>query len=344
MQSAAPAAHGFFEELLRSGGPLRTPTEAAFSSQREQLPPAQRAAFETPAGVGTMGSVGDAAAIIREVFGSSLAARPGREAATEALNDRRQPSRVQTGAGIMTAAECAILCHHCDEAMADSQRGGTRDNVDGLPDFQVNLTGRQIEDLLRNESPPLGGGGPAAGFTGRFEELLVSCAAAAVAGEGESGSLSLTVERGTRLAAHSLESVPKDWGRVGIFVRRYSASTRPWMPFHCDGNAFTANVALSGASEHEGGTLLCLVDGIVRAYERQLGSATVHGGAVCHAVTPVTAGTRYALLIFFHEIETSDHAESAKATAEQQWEQQQQAASQQHHTGIQELDLMNSRP
>ena len=56
-------------------------------------------------------------------------------------------------------------------------------------------------------------------------------------------------------------------------------------------------VALSAATEHEGGALLCLVGGAVTACARELGSATVHGGDVCHAVTPVTVGTRYALLV-----------------------------------------------
>jgi hypothetical protein len=92
----------------------------------------------------------------------------------------------------------------------------------------------------------------------------------------------------------------KRWERIGIFVRRYSPSTRPCFPFHNDSNAYTANVALSNPTDHQGGTLLCLVAGAVRTCERGLGVATVHGNDVLHAVTPVTAGTRYALLIFFH--------------------------------------------
>jgi hypothetical protein len=93
----------------------------------------------------------------------------------------------------------------------------------------------------------------------------------------------------------------KQWERIGIFVRRYSPSTRPCFPFHKDSNAYTANIALSNPTDHQGGTLLCLVSGAVRTCERGLGVATVHGNDVLHAVTPVTAGTRYSLLIFFHE-------------------------------------------
>ena len=273
MEAAAPAAHNFFQVLLRSGGPLQTASQAAFSNQRAHLPPAQHAAFECP-------GAGDATAIIHEVFGSSISASVGRDAALDALNDPRTPTRVQTGADIMTAAECAILCRHCDTAMEDSQRGGTRDNVDGLPDFQVNLTLGQIEDLLQHEKPPSNGGRPAEAFVERFAGLLTACAASAAAAVAAAAvavaaatAASAVADSGVAIAANgvaaanhgdcfgyrvetleaaasklrigtnSREAAVKEWGRVGIFVRRYSASTRPWMPFHCDGNAFTANAS-----------------------------------------------------------------------------------------------------
>ena len=38
------------------------------------------------------------------------------------------------------------------------------------------------------------------------------------------------------------------FSRVGCFVRRYTAAERTHMPFHVDGNAFTANVRVVGKS------------------------------------------------------------------------------------------------
>jgi hypothetical protein len=179
--------------------------------------------------------------------------------------------------------------------MAESQRGGSRDNVDGLPDFQVNLDRRGIADLLH-----------APDVVDRIDRLCSG-------GDGQ--------------------QQPKEWERVGMFVRRYSATTRPWMPFHCDGNAYTANIALSVSSDHEGGTLLCLVGGGVHACVRTLGTATVHGGGVCHAVTPVTAGTRYALLVFFHDT-VSDTGAGVPAWGNKPTDEM---SSKKRHAGIQEL-------
>lgn len=291
------AALDFVGLLLQSGTPLQTPNQAAFASQLAQLPPAQRAALEFP------GSA-DAVAIIHEVFGSSSAATLCRDASLEALYDFRKPAmRVQTFANVLTIAECAILCRHCDSAMAESQHGGSRDNVDGLPDFQVNVDRRGIEELFHESD--------GAAFIDRFDGLL----------HGADGI-------GQQCQTQ------KAWARIGMFVRRYSANTRPWMPFHCDGNAYTANVALSGSSNHEGGKLLCLVGGVVQACIRELGAATVHGGDVCHAVTPVTAGTRYALLIFFHEAATSGDAGAATVMLAQG---KSGASLQKRHAWIQEL-------
>jgi hypothetical protein len=189
--------------------------------------------------------------------------------------------------------------------MSECQQGGSRDNVDGLPDFQVNIDQTEMEHMLH--------GSDGATFIRRFDGLLrasdinSSCPAPLKA-----ASATTTRQAASCSGTGSLEDVqagagrPKKpnlprWSRVRMFVRRYSANTRPWFPFHCDNNAYTANVALSSASDHEGGALLCLAGGALQSCVRELGAATVHGGDVCHAVTPVTSGTRYALLIFFHE-------------------------------------------
>ena len=83
-----------------------------------------------------------------------------------------------------------------------------------------------------------------------------------------------------------------------IFVRRYSCTTRPWVPFHCDRAACTLNVALSNDAAHEGGRLLALLDGKAQRIERAAGEATVHSSRLCHAVSCMGRGTRYSLICF----------------------------------------------
>lgn len=134
------------------------------------------------------------------------------------------------------------------------------DNTDKLPDFQVNID-----------------------FDERLEALV---------GADEFRAL------------RSLPSVvfghQRGFERVGCFVRRYAADERPFMRFHIDGNAFTANVALSSSEDHVGGELVALYDSRCRAVPRRKGAATVHSGALCHAVSPLTSGVRYSLILFFH--------------------------------------------
>ena len=83
-----------------------------------------------------------------------------------------------------------------------------------------------------------------------------------------------------------------------IFVRRYSADTRPWFPFHHDRSSLTVNVALTDDSEHVGGRLLVVMDGRVSALPRSEGSATVHPSSLLHAVTRLVSGLRYSLILF----------------------------------------------
>jgi len=276
------AATDFFAHVLQSGTPLQTPIESAFATCQKQLPPAQRVAFESPARA-------DATSIIQEVF-----EKQDRAAALTSLLDPEVTNRVKTCPNVLTPAECAILRQHCDLSMAESQLGGSRDNTDGLPDFQVNIDRRELEVLLHVSD--------GADIIDRL------CARPDV------GWCQM-----------------KEWARIGIFVRRYSQSTRPWMAFHTDGNAYTANVALSSSSDHTGGALLCLVGGSVCTCDRELGSATVHRGDVCHAITPVTSGTRYSLLIFFHDKE-SEHTAATSISQEIPLRQLQQ-----RHPGIQEM-------
>ena len=84
-----------------------------------------------------------------------------------------------------------------------------------------------------------------------------------------------------------------------IFVRRYTPVSRPWFPFHQDRAALTINVCLSDDCEHGGGRLLCIYGGEVHRLERLQGAATVHSASLLHAVSRMTSGRRYSLILFF---------------------------------------------
>ena len=84
-----------------------------------------------------------------------------------------------------------------------------------------------------------------------------------------------------------------------MFVRRYSVDTRPWNPFHTDAYELTANIALSPDDAHGGGVLLGVYDGQVQPILRGEGGATVHSSKLLHAVSRMTTGTRYSLILFF---------------------------------------------
>ena len=83
-----------------------------------------------------------------------------------------------------------------------------------------------------------------------------------------------------------------------IFVRVYTGATRPWFPFHKDRSELTINIALSNDNHHEGGRLIALYGGKVRAIERREGEATIHPSSLMHAVSRMISGRRYALIIF----------------------------------------------
>ena len=82
-------------------------------------------------------------------------------------------------------------------------------------------------------------------------------------------------------------------------MRRYSAETRPFNPFHQDRFRVTVNVALSADEDHGGGTLLGVYGGQVYRIRRGEGEATVHSSALVHGVTAMTSGVRYSLILFF---------------------------------------------
>ena len=146
-------------------------------------------------------------------------------------------------------------------------------------------------------------------------DLADTSALAAVIGEEETQSLLHLVERFERqelqrrgnIASSAEDGVHSSMRSPSeIFVRRYSARTRPWLNFHCDRARCTINVALSQHTHRlRGGQLLAIVDGGITAIDRSEGDATVHSSRLCHAVSrmlPSSGGAddeRFSLILFF---------------------------------------------
>ena len=98
----------------------------------------------------------------------------------------------------------------------------------------------------------------------------------------------------------NLDPEAKSFDNVGVFIRMYQRGTRPWMPFHRDGNQWTVNVALNGSGDFVGGRLLALHNRELQVLERQEGDATCHNDSVFHAVSAIAEGPRYSMILFFH--------------------------------------------
>ena len=90
---------------------------------------------------------------------------------------------------------------------------------------------------------------------------------------------------------------------IEIFIRRFSARTRPWIKMHADVASVTVNVALTDdgvGADDASGRLLAVYDGKVRAVARRAGDATVHASSLLHGVSRMHgASQRYTLILFF---------------------------------------------
>ena len=76
-----------------------------------------------------------------------------------------------------------------------------------------------------------------------------------------------------------------------------TADTRPFIPFHPDAYELTVNLALSPDDAHSGGRLIGLFNSRVQAVVRPEGDATVHSSQLLHAVSKMTSGVRYSLIL-----------------------------------------------
>ena len=172
---------------------------------------------------------------------------------------------------VLSPAACATL-----RASVDADRSVLADTVDSGPEHQLNLSREALERLIGSEEArklwrlPL--------YFRRWRR--------------ESGIHSTTeiTDAEAECEAATLQE---------CFVRRYSAETRPLLKFHADAYELTVNVALSSDAAHGGGRLLGLFNGSVQALERAEGGVTVHSSSLLHAVSRMTSGVRYALILFY---------------------------------------------
>jgi hypothetical protein len=174
----------------------------------------------------------------------------------------------------LSAAACAAL-----RTVVDAERRTTKDSIDGGAEHQRNVDRAELVRLIGE----------------REVEALWALPHAFLRRRGGVDATAAASER------------PLAEGYM--FIRRYSADTRPWIPFHADRAAVTVNVSLTEAGVGRdcefpgdgGGALLGLYNGGLQVISREEGDATVHASTLLHAVTRIKAGARYSLILFFGE-------------------------------------------
>ena len=176
---------------------------------------------------------------------------------------------VLTVPAALSVSECAALIAHLET----QEQALSYDSVDGRPDFQCDL-GRSLEPLRRF----LDADRLAERVWKRLRELPCAAGDARVAGE-----------------------MPWADTDAGCFIRKYTPRTRSFIEFHEDQSAYTVNIALNDG--YAGGDLVALLEDppVATTLERSVGSATIHGGNVMHAVQKMQAGVRYSLIIFLFD-------------------------------------------
>ena len=185
--------------------------------------------------------------------------------------------------GTLTVEACAALREAVEASAATG--ASNPDSVDGLADHQLDLRSLgELRGLVGEEGVGALQALPAAFARQRTSDGVMHAGGGALrAGDTEGGS------------------VPPPLEIAQMFVRRYSCTGRPWFSFHRDTGPLTVNVALTDDACHEGGRLLALFDGRVRAIERDEGEATVHPSTLLHGVSRMRGGVRYSLIVFYRQ-------------------------------------------
>ena len=165
---------------------------------------------------------------------------------------------------VLPPEACATL-----RAAVDAHASLRNGTTDGMPEHTVHLERAELERLIGTLAVE-----QLWRLPGRYREQ---------AGGGGGGS----------------SAPPPPPRAMEIFLRRFSASTRPWIKMHADVADVTVNVALSNDDDYPGGRLLGVFAGKVRAVSRRAGDATVHPSSLLHGVSRMTEGARYTLILFF---------------------------------------------
>ena len=169
-----------------------------------------------------------------------------------------------------------------DGWQAEADGGGRQDFM------QLALTRETLSDIIGEDA------------VGRLWALAATRSHRAAAAVAVAAAAAVSAEETAAVAAEEPHN---------IFARRYTPLRGvPWCPFHHDVSRCTVNVALSEDAAHGGGRLLVVYDGQVQRVERGEGCATVHPSSLLHAVSRMTRGVRYSLIIFSGQIcPHSDH-------------------------------------
>ena len=155
--------------------------------------------------------------------------------------------------------------------------GGSLDSVDGCPEWQVPLDRTTMNTILGEKT------------TDRLFDL-----------PSKYLTLSASIE--------SYDYPNSEKSDVGCFIRKYDISGRPFIGFHVDDCDATVNISLSDPLEFDGGKLLLIGQEMVLSPIRTLGDALIHPWYTCHAVTAVTKGERWTLIMFFSNMYPPDHS------------------------------------
>jgi len=133
------------------------------------------------------------------------------------------------------------------------------DTVDGLPDYQVDLTRQQLDGVIGPE----------------------------------------TVTALWQLPRLLDPAAPAKFTQVRLFLRLYSPATRTQLAVHTDASDYTVNVSLTTDNDVEGGKLVLFHSGKAHVCNRQAGEALIHRWSLAHGVTDVVKGERASLILFF---------------------------------------------
>lgn len=186
---------------------------------------------------------------------------------------------VMTRGSALSKAACSQL-----RAAIDRERTAAVDTVDGAADHQLKIGYEKLEQLI----------GPVGASTTCLDVPLEFCRQHG----GARHAPLIELLEGWKRARERAGSCDAIDAGMHLILRRYTADSRPWIPLHADHSTLTVNVALSDDAQVEGGRLVAVVDGQLRALPRTTGDAVVHDANLLHGVTRVVGGARYSLVIF----------------------------------------------